>query len=88
MIEDITQEMVRLFGISRAEAVARINKHWENQDLSWVDDIVLHEDDYYWALSIYFEDGMTDWRRDADRSLWPVRERPQVNSRYWTIQEV
>jgi hypothetical protein len=79
--------MVRVFGISRAEAVARINAQWRGQELLDEDDIVLHEDTYYWALSIYYRD-VPDWNPDADRSDWPIVPAPPADSSCWILPPV
>lgn len=56
LFQETVAEMVKLFGISRAEAVARINAQWEGRSLLDKNDIILHEDPYYWALFIYYRD--------------------------------
>lgn len=81
LLRDIRDEMIALLGISESEAVARINRMWEGLDLSSEDDILLHEDGYYWALFIYFGGRVPDWHPDADRSSWtptapPPRDYP------------
>lgn len=54
LLEAIADEMVSQFSLARAEAVARINDHWRGQDLSSENEVILHEDEYYWALWIYY----------------------------------
>lgn len=76
-----------MFGISRAEAVARINAHWEGQDFLERSDIVLHEDSYYWSLFIYYDGNIPDWRPNADRESWEVKPAPPGDSEFWTIAE-
>ena len=83
----IASEMVALFGISRAEAVARINAHWQQFEFLGENEIILHEDEYYWALFIYFDGNVPDWSRNADRSGWPTRPAPPRDSNCWTIAE-
>ncbi|MFJ3699637.1 hypothetical protein ACIPW9_36885 [Streptomyces sp. NPDC090052] len=87
LLRETAEEMVAMFGISKAEAVARINAQWEEQDFLERSDIVLHEDDYYWALFIYFDGNVPDWRADADRSSWSVRPAPPRDSVCWTLAE-
>lgn len=87
LLEAIADEMVRQFGVSRAEAVARINEHWNTADLSGDDEIILHEDEYYWALWIYFGGQVADWRPDADRSVWKPRPASSRDSGMWTSDE-
>jgi hypothetical protein len=81
---DIADEMVNVFNISRTEAVARINAHWSGQQFTSDDNIVLHEDDTYWAMIIYYQDVPT-WDPNADRSAWRPVEPPPRNSPYWTV---
>jgi len=78
--------MVEMFGISRAEAIARINAQWDGQEFL-EGDIILHEDEYYWALFIYYDGAVPDWRPDADRSGWTPRAAPELGTDYWTVRE-
>ena len=87
LLHEAAEEMVRLFNISYAEAVARVNAQWEGQDFLEASDIVLHEDEYYWALFIYFGGNVPDWRRDADRSTWEPKSAPPRDSEFWTLTE-
>ncbi|MGF6882464.1 hypothetical protein ABIA39_001406 [Nocardia sp. GAS34] len=84
LLNDIRDEMVALFGISEAEAVARINRKWRGHDLSSETEIILHEDGYFWALVIYFGGTVPDWHRDADRSSWAPTAPPSPDSPCWT----
>ncbi|MFY1634134.1 hypothetical protein ACN27F_12770 [Solwaraspora sp. WMMB335] len=85
LLDATAAEMVELFGISRAEAVARINEQWHGQDFSGDDEIVLHEDRRYWAMIIYFGE-VPDWSDDADRSDWVPRPAPSRQSGHWTTR--
>lgn len=87
LLDDIVAEMVTMFGVSRAEAVARINALWQSFDLSGDDEIILHEDAYYWALVIYYGKPLPDWGRDADRSTWTPNPKPDRSSGCWTVEE-
>jgi hypothetical protein len=87
LLNAIADEMVSLFGITRAEAVARINEQWHHQDLSSDDDVILHEDEYYWALFIYFGGNVPDWSRTADRSEWSSRPVPAQQSGYRPVSD-
>ena len=81
---DIADEMVNLFGISRPEAVARINARWRNQEFLREDEIILHEDERFWALVIYYVD-VPDWAESADRRGWKVKAPPARDSGCWTL---
>lgn len=54
MLEETAVLMAALFGISRAEAVARINCHWRARES--LDDLVLHATAEHWARRIYYVD--------------------------------
>ncbi len=83
LLEAIINEMVELFGISSDEAIARINRQWHAQDLSGENEIILHEDEYYWALFIFYGGNVPDWDRNADRSAWIPKSAPAKESGYW-----
>lgn len=86
LLADIRAEMSSVLGLSDAEAVARINEQWGALDLSGEDEIILHEDGYYWALAIYYGGDVPDWSPDADRSSWRPRPAPPADSPSWTIR--
>jgi hypothetical protein len=83
-LDQVVGEMSKLFGISQAEGVARVNQQWAGRDMLSENEIILHEDDYYWALFIYFDGNVPNWDRDADRSEWSPRVAPSRNSEFWT----
>ncbi|MFV2017181.1 hypothetical protein [Micromonospora sp. LOL_023] len=85
LLDATADEMVELFGISRAEAVARINERWYGQDFSGDDEMILHEDRRYWALFVYYDGEVPDWSDDADRSGWVARPAPARDSGHWTV---
>ncbi|MBY8885844.1 hypothetical protein K7472_13405 [Streptomyces sp. PTM05] len=87
LLRETADEMTAMFGISRAEAVARINAQWEGQEFLERSDIVLHEDSYYWSLFIYYDGDVPDWSPEADRSSWSVKSAPLRDSEFWTIAE-
>jgi hypothetical protein len=73
----IAEEMVRAFGIPRAEAVARINRQWSEPDAPgrvprvWIVglDLVYHETEAFWAADIYYGHGSFG----GSRTLTPDR---------------
>ena len=87
LLHGIVREMTERLGISRAEAIARINEQWHGQDLSSEEEVILHEDEYYWALFIYYGGDVRDWSQGADRSAWNPRPTPAPDSGYWTVVE-
>jgi hypothetical protein len=70
---EIAEEMVRAYGVPRAEAVARINRHWSDPGPSgrapriWIIglDLVYHAEAADWAGDIYYGKDSHWWRPDA-----------------------
>ncbi|MEU6661568.1 hypothetical protein [Streptomyces sp. NPDC046821] len=85
LLDAVVDEMVAEFGIVRAEAVARVNVQWDGQDLSVEDDLILHEDERYWAFTIYYGGHVPDWSPGADRAAWVPVAPPAPDSRFWTV---
>ncbi|WBO63655.1 hypothetical protein [Streptomyces camelliae] len=87
LLDAIADEMVSEFGISRAEAVARINEQWHGQDLSDEDSLILHEEEHYWAFVIHYGGNVPDWSPGADRSTWAPKPPPAAGSGFWTVPD-
>lgn len=51
---EIAAELVRLFGVSEAEAVGRINRGWRGLSIVGELNIVYHETPDHWAHLMYF----------------------------------
>ncbi|MGW1738872.1 hypothetical protein ACWCPQ_08670 [Nocardia sp. NPDC001965] len=85
LFADTATEMVLLFGISRAEAVARINAKWEGRQFLRPNELILHQDGRYWAQFIYCGGHVPDWSATADRSAWIPVPRPPLDSPNWTL---
>ncbi|MFF4653543.1 hypothetical protein [Streptomyces sp. NPDC001380] len=81
---EIADEMQRLFPVSRAEAVARINHAWGNTEFDPYPDLVCHESAEYWAYGMYYGD-VPYWDEHADRSAWRVKPLPPEDSPAWTL---
>jgi hypothetical protein len=71
LCEAIVAEMQRLFGLSEAEAITRINRHWTTQDLSDPQDVVLHEDEEYWTKTIYYGKNSSWWLDESKAKPLP-----------------
>jgi hypothetical protein len=61
--ERIVARMIDLFGVSRAEAVGRIDRHWSEPDAltgpyEW---LVRHETAEFWAKTIYYGSDVFWW---------------------------
>ena len=65
--------MVRLFGISRTEAIGRINKEWANSQAFLNSNLVFHEDSEELAKGIYYEDGTWWWVKE-----WMTENTPKA----------
>jgi len=59
----IAEEMVNFFGITEEEAIGRINRYWDNQEIMG-DDLIYHELPSYWAKTIY-----------SGNDLWWLKEK-------------
>ena len=82
LCDHIAERMVRIFGISRSEAVARINCHWRGQTFDERNDLVLHASKEHWALRIYYREEIED-----GQLVRYVRERPAADSGCWTLTD-
>lgn len=66
---EIAETMVRLFNISIEEAFGRINNHWRGQELVGYECLVMHEDEEYWANTIYYTEDSFWWMPEQKDSL-------------------
>ncbi len=57
----IAQEMMMLFGITELEAIGRINRQWQGQKIVGPDLMIYHEDEEFWAKTIYYGPGVYWW---------------------------
>ena len=62
-MDKIADDMVRLFGISPAEAVGRINRHWRGRTFTGKLDLIYHETSDNWANSIYYGHDSRWWAK-------------------------
>jgi hypothetical protein len=92
---EMVDVLVEHFGISRAEAVARINERYADEDISGMNqDLMCHEFPEFWAYHLYFK-AIRDARPlpsgdpdvDGDLSEWEVRPPPPRESPFWTIKD-
>lgn len=60
----IVDTMVTLFGITESEAIGRLNKHWAGQEFIGEDELIYHDDEAYWAKTIYYEENAHWWRNE------------------------
>ena len=59
--ETIVNRMVGLFGITVDEAIGRLNRDWKGLNLIGPTDMIYHEDEDYWAKTIYYGKGSNWW---------------------------
>lgn len=64
----IVNEMVSLFGITEAEAIARVNNQWAHlESIGGQEELIYHEDEVFWAKDIYFGPEAYWWLGDDAR---------------------
>jgi len=69
---DIVQRMIVLFNISENEALLRINRRWIGLALKGEDDLIYHEDEDYWANTIYFGKDSDWWKNPPNLNPLPL----------------
>jgi hypothetical protein len=86
--------LVARFGISPAEAVARINESYATAEIKPMgEDLLGHELPEFWAYHLYFEPDPRGLlpsgspESDGDLHAWTVRPAPPRNSAAWTLAE-
>lgn len=67
----IASRMVSVFGITLDEAIGRMNRDWKGLNLIGSNDVIYHEDEDYWAKTIYYGKGSNWWLNPPD-----LRPRP------------
>jgi hypothetical protein len=93
---EMADVLVERVGISRAEAVARINAMYGTREsAAWGVELMGHELPEYWAYGTYYSpdhrhrlpvgDPLAD--ADIDFSTLPVRPTPPKDSPFWTLEE-
>jgi hypothetical protein len=92
---DMVDVLVQRCGISRPEAVARINRQYVNSEIGPHPDLLCHEAPEFWALPAYYgpddhdrlPTGDPDTDAPIDFSRLPVHPAPAKNSPFWTLGE-
>ncbi|WP_240436349.1 hypothetical protein [Streptomyces sporangiiformans] len=92
---EMADVLVERFGISRAEAVARINARYADIEIEPSgQELMTHELPEYWAFGVYFlphADASRlpygDEDLDGDLSKWEVRPAPPREWPVWTLEE-
>ncbi|MGX1118666.1 hypothetical protein RKD37_004029 [Streptomyces ambofaciens] len=92
---DMVDVLVGRCGISRPEAVARINRQYADLEVDPYPDLLCHEAPEFWALPAYygrgdhdhFPTGDPDADAHIDFSRLPVHPAPAKDSPYWTLGE-
>lgn len=68
---EIAEKMIELFGISKDEAIGRINSLWRGLEIVGLD-LIYHEDEEYWAKTIYYGHNSCWWLKEGKEELKPV----------------
>jgi hypothetical protein len=80
----IAREMVAAFGISQSEAIRRISHFWgQLTEIIGENDLVYHEDERYWARTVYYGAGSFWWITGDERerrNLPPLMPQPPRES--------
>jgi hypothetical protein len=93
---EMADVLVERVGISRAEAVARINATYgAGESAAWGVGLMAHELPEYWAYGTYYSPDYRDRLpigdptadADIDFSKLPVRPAPPKASPFWTLEE-
>lgn len=91
---EMADVLVERFGISRAEAVARINEGYAAEELQPMgQDLMGHELPEFWAHHLYFRADARgllpsgDQTSDGDLAKWDVRPAPRRDSAAWTLSD-
>ncbi|MBQ0883807.1 hypothetical protein KBZ94_02480 [Streptomyces sp. RM72] len=80
-------------GVSRPEAVARINHQYADLKVGPYPDLLCHEPPDFWALPAYYDRGVhalpptgdPDADAPIDFSRLPIHPPPPRDSRFWTL---
>lgn len=86
---EMDHEMVTRFGISRAEAVARVNRAYQGRKFEPYPDLMCHELPEYRGYGLYFKPNagrLPDDDPDTDLSVCDVRPAPPRHPPVWTLQ--
>lgn len=70
LCREIVADMVRLFQVSEAEAIGRMNDAWRGVDFE-PDDLRHHETAEYWANTIYYGKGSAWWTNPPNLTPLP-----------------
>ncbi len=93
---EMADVLVERIGISRAEAVARINASYGTREWVALDlQLMGHREAEYWAYGVYYAPddqhrlptGSPTADADIDFSTHPVRPAPPKESPFWTLEE-
>ncbi|MFJ8188364.1 hypothetical protein ACIQ8D_01005 [Streptomyces sp. NPDC096094] len=90
---EMADVLVERCGISRPEAVARINRQYANLEIDPYPDLMCHEYPEFWALPAYYGQddhgraptGDPDVDAHIDFSRLPVHPAPAKDSPFWTL---
>lgn len=72
-LQRIADEMVTIFGMSRNEAIGRINRRWSGRSIRNPNDVMmlLHRDLDWWAKTVVYGIDSEWWRDEANATPLP-----------------
>lgn len=76
-VEEIVEQMLFLFPITREEAIGRINETWQHVSYLGDDDVIFHETAVYWAKTIYYGKESMWWLGEEGLPPRPYPAPPQ-----------
>lgn len=65
-LKSIRNEMIKMFSIPDDEAYGRINRFWNNEVFHGNQLMLYHEDEIYWANTIYYGKNSFWWLREGE----------------------
>jgi hypothetical protein len=65
-LTSIWEKLIELFGVSEDEAYGRINRYWGGRDIIGDEQMIYHEDEEYWAKTLYYGKGSLWWLHEGE----------------------
>lgn len=63
--DEIALRIFQLFAIDEAEAIGRMNRLWRGQKFIGPDDLIYHEDEDFWAYTVYYGGDQNWWENPS-----------------------
>jgi hypothetical protein len=65
---EIVAAMRKRFDVTHDEAMKRLNQAWRGLDLTGPNEVIYHEEEAYWAATIYYGKASCWWLPEEERS--------------------